>query len=123
MAHPSRRAEGGAGQHRQPGKAVHRVQGVRVFRDLIPAVLAEEEDELQYGRQRLGLSPDFKLWLPTPEGLQDCLGELKFISAGVLRYPEGRKLGGGKPGPPLLHSDLCRGMGGPPHPGLRTSRD
>ena len=62
-----------------------------LFRDLIPAVLVEEGGELQYGRQRLGLCPDFKLRLPTLEGPQDCLGEFKFISAGVSRYPEGRR--------------------------------
>ena len=61
------------------------------FRDLIPAALVEEGGELQYGRQRLGLCPDFKLRLPTLEGPQDCLGELKFISAGVSRYPVGRR--------------------------------
>ena len=33
---------------------------------------------------------DFRLRLPTPDGPQDLLGELKFISAGVTRYPIGR---------------------------------
>ena len=61
-----------------------------LFRDLIPAQLLEEGAELGFGRQRLGLCPDFKLRLPTAEGPQDCLGELKFISAGVSRYPVGR---------------------------------
>jgi hypothetical protein len=62
-----------------------------VFRDLIPAALIEEGGELQYGRQRLGLCPDFKLKLPSAEGPRDCLGELKFISAGATRYPVGRR--------------------------------
>ena len=51
----------------------------------------EEGAELGFGRQRLGLCPDFKLRLPTADGPQDCLGELKFISAGVSRYPVGRR--------------------------------
>ena len=62
-----------------------------LFRDLIPAQLLEDGAELGFGRQRLGLCPDFKLRLPTAEGPQDCLGELKFISAGVSRYPVGRR--------------------------------
>ena len=62
-----------------------------LFRDLIPAQLLEEGAELGFGRQRLGLCPDFKLRLPTADGPQDCLGELKFISAGVSRYPVGRR--------------------------------
>ena len=60
-----------------------------LFRDLIPAQLLEEGAELGFGRQRLGLCPDFKLRLPTADGPQDCLGELKFISAGVSCYPVG----------------------------------
>ena len=61
-----------------------------IFRDLIPAAMTEEGGELQFGRQRMGLCPDFRLRLPTPDGPQDLLGELKFISAGVSRYPIGR---------------------------------
>ena len=57
-----------------------------LFRDLIPAQLLEEGAELGFGCQRLGLCPDFKLRLPTADGPQDCLGELKIISAGVSRY-------------------------------------
>ena len=60
------------------------------FRHLIPAQLMEGGRELGFARQRSGLCPDFKLRLPTADGLQDCLGELKFISAGVMRYPVGR---------------------------------
>ena len=61
-----------------------------VFRDLIPAEELQEGGELQYGRQRLGLCPDFKLRLPSPDGPRDYLGELKFISAGISRYPIGK---------------------------------
>ena len=61
-----------------------------LFRDLIPAELTAEGGELQFGRQRLGLCPDFKLRLSSAAGLSDQLGELKFISAGVTRYPVGR---------------------------------
>merc|ERR1711990_734009 len=32
----------------------------------------------------------FPVRLPSPDGPQDLLGELKFISAGVTRYPIGR---------------------------------
>ena len=61
-----------------------------IFKDLIPAALTEEGGELQFGRQRMGLCLDFRLRLPTPDGPQDLLGELKFISAKVSRYPVGK---------------------------------
>ena len=61
-----------------------------LFRDLIPAVLTAEGGELQYGRQRVGLTPDFLLRIPTPDGVQDYLGEIKCMSTGVSRYPPGR---------------------------------
>ena len=60
-----------------------------LFRDLIPAQLAGPGGELQFARQRNGLCPDFKLRLPSADGPRDTLGELKFISAGVSRYPLG----------------------------------
>ena len=41
------------------------------------------------GRARQGLIPDFRLRLPTPEGLTDHLAELKFVSAGVSWFPKG----------------------------------
>ena len=62
-----------------------------LFRDLIPAEEMEEGGTLGYCRQRNGLCPDFKLRLPTGDGPRDCLGELKFISAGATRYPVGRR--------------------------------
>ena len=61
-----------------------------IFRDLVPAALTAEGGELQFGRKRAGLCPDFRLRLPTAAGPLDSLGELKFISAGVSRYPIGR---------------------------------
>lgn len=42
------------------------------------------------GRQRVGLTPDLLLRFPTPDGVSDCLGELKAMSAGVTRYPPGK---------------------------------
>jgi hypothetical protein len=57
------------------------------FRDLIP-VEALGEEELQRGRGRQGLLPDFKLELPTPEGDHDVkLAELKVIGAVDSWYP------------------------------------
>ena len=44
---------------------------------------------IRIGRKRAGLCPDFRLRLPTAAGPLDSLGELKFISAGVSRYPNG----------------------------------
>ena len=61
-----------------------------LFRDLIPPELVEQGGELQYGRQRVGLTPDLLFRLPTPDGVVDQLGEVKAMSAGVSRYPPGR---------------------------------
>ena len=44
---------------------------------------------MEWGRARQGLVPDFKLRLPTPEGLTYHLAELKFVSAGVSWFPRG----------------------------------
>ena len=63
-----------------------------LFRDLIPAELAGPGGELQFARQRNGLCPDYKLRLPSADGPRDSLGELKFISAGVTRYPIGSRV-------------------------------
>ena len=61
-----------------------------LFRDLIPAELTNRGGDLQYGRQRVGLTPDLLLRLPTPDGVKDCLGKIKCMSAGVSRYPPGK---------------------------------
>ena len=58
-----------------------------IFQDLIPAALTAEGGELQFGRNRAGLCPDFRLRLPSAVGPLDSLGELKFIYTGVSRYP------------------------------------
>ena len=61
-----------------------------LFRDLIPPEAFQEGGELQYGRQRVGLTPDLLLRMPTPDGVTDRLGEVKAMSAGTSRYPSGR---------------------------------
>ena len=45
--------------------------------------------QLQHHRQ--GKVPDLKLLLPTPEGPQDSLAELKVVNAAVKWYPRGVK--------------------------------
>ena len=60
------------------------------FRDLLPPHLTEAGGELQYGRQRVGLTPDLLLRIPSPDGVVDRLGEIKAMSAGVSRYPAGK---------------------------------
>ena len=57
------------------------------FSDLLPAALTMEGGELQWGRARQGVIPDFKLMENTPDGPQSSLAELKIISAGKTRYP------------------------------------
>ena len=64
------------------------------FSDLLPATLEEEGGELQYGRQRQGVVPDFGFFEDTPEGPVPRLAELKFISAGRSAYPRGDSLKG-----------------------------
>ena len=60
-----------------------------LFSDLLPASAEGTGGELEWGRSRQGLIPDFRLRLPTPEGFNDCLAELKVTSAGVTWYPRG----------------------------------
>ena len=60
------------------------------FRDLLPPHLFDQGGELHHGRQRVGLTPDLLLRIPTPDGVGDWLGEIKVMSAGVSRYPAGR---------------------------------
>ena len=64
-----------------------------LFSDLLPAVLVEPGGELEYGRQRQGKVPDFKIVFSTPEGPVPRLAELKVISAGRTWFPLGQ---GGK---------------------------
>ena len=59
------------------------------FADLLPASLLEEGGELQWGRARQGVIPDYKFMTNTPDGPQSSLAELKMISAGKTRYPRG----------------------------------
>ena len=49
------------------------------FRDLIPVHALEEQDDLQRGRGRQGLLPDFSMELPTP------LGQSASQLAGVVK--------------------------------------
>ena len=60
------------------------------FRDLLPPHLFAAGGQLHHGRQRVGLTPDLLLRLPTPDGVTDRLGEIKAMSAGVSRYPAGK---------------------------------
>ena len=60
-----------------------------LFSDLIPVAAEADGGGLDWGRSRQGLIPDFRLRLPTPEGVSDCLAELKITSAGVTCYPRG----------------------------------
>ena len=54
-----------------------------LFRDLIPAELTSVGGELQFTTQKVGIIPDLRLRLPTNDGPEDLLGEVKFMSAGV----------------------------------------
>ena len=68
---------------------IHDCEVYGLFADLIPAQAVAQGENLEWGRARQGLVPDFKLRLPTPEGLTDHLAELKFIGAGVSWFPRG----------------------------------
>ena len=57
-----------------------------LFRDLIPAEMTEQGGELQYGRKRVGLTPNLLLRLTTPDVVKDSLGEIECIN----RYPPGK---------------------------------
>ena len=53
-----------------------------LFRDLIPVEALGEEEELQRGRGRQGLLPDFRLEIPSTAGEPEYrLAELKMIGA------------------------------------------
>ena len=51
------------------------------FRDLLPPHLFDQGGELHHSRQRVGLTPDLLLRIPTPDGVGDRLGEIKVMSA------------------------------------------
>ena len=58
------------------------------FKDLIPVnVLEQGEEGLERGRGRQGLLPDFRMELPSPEGVTYRLAELKIIGAVNKWYP------------------------------------
>ena len=59
------------------------------FSDLRPAVLMEEGGEMQWGRARQGVIPDYKFLINSPDGPESSLAELKIISAGKTRFPRG----------------------------------
>ena len=56
-----------------------------LFRDLIPVGAMDNEEELERGRGRQGLLPDFRIELPSPAGEPTArLAELKIIGAPKL---------------------------------------
>ena len=59
-----------------------------MFKDLIPVQALEQEEELERGRGRQGLLPDFRLEIPSPAGEPEMrLAELKIIGAVPKWYP------------------------------------
>ena len=59
-----------------------------LFRDLIPVEALENEEELERGRGRQGLLPDFRMEIPSPTGEPtQRLAELKIIGAVPTWYP------------------------------------
>ena len=64
------------------------------FSDLIPVKARETEQNLQYGRGRAGLIPDFKILLPSQTGgTEPVLAELKVIGAARTWYPRSGRSG------------------------------
>ena len=70
-------------------KLVHDCEVYGLFADLIPAQAAAQGEDLEWGRARQGLIPDFRLRLHHPGGLTNTLVELKFVSAGENWFPRG----------------------------------
>ena len=50
-----------------------------LFSDLLPPARVQEGGELHLARARQEQVPDFRFLLPTPEGPQSCLAELKLV--------------------------------------------
>ena len=70
-----------------------------LFRDLIPVQALGQEEDLQRGRGRQGLLPDFRLELPSPAGEPELrLAELKIIGAVEIWYPRSGALARRKSG-------------------------
>ena len=70
-----------------------------LFRDLIPVEALGEEEQLQRGRGRQGLLPDFRLEIPSPAGEPEYrLAELKMIGAVPKWYPRSGNLARNKRG-------------------------
>ena len=70
-----------------------------IFRDLIPVEALVQEEDLQMGRGRQGLLPDFRLQLPSPAGEPEYrLAELKMIGAVETWYPRSGALARRKSG-------------------------
>ena len=66
-----------------------------MFRDLIPVQAIDQDEDLQRGRGRKGLLPDFQLELPTAGGEPEYrLAELKIIGAVEKWYPRSEVLRG-----------------------------
>ena len=70
-----------------------------LFRDLILVEALGEEEDLQRGRGRQGLLPDFRLEIPSPAGEPEYrLAELKMIGAVPKWYPRSGNLARSKRG-------------------------
>ena len=70
-----------------------------IFKDLIPVQALEQEADLERGRGRQGLLPDFRLEIPSPAGEPtQRLAELKIIGAVPKWYPRNRGLARRKEG-------------------------
>ena len=72
-------------------KLPHDVEVYGLFAHLLPAIVTQQGEDLEWARARQGLVPDFRLRLPTPQGPTDSLAELKVIGAGVSYHPRGKK--------------------------------
>ena len=70
-------------------KLVHDCEVYGLFADLIPAQATAQGEDLEWGRARQELIPDFRLRLHHPGGLTNTLVELKFVSAGENWFPRG----------------------------------